>query len=111
MPGWKDLVICGKTPGPDVNADYIHPCGWNDIIQLISHVITDLVILSTYIVVVACVYSGFKLLMARGKPGELESVKNMFMKILIGYFWVLVAWVLIYTIVSKLAPSTSLLTP
>ena len=91
MPGWQPLIVCS---GPD--------CGFGRLIQLAQNLITDLIILSTFLAIAAFVYAGVILLTSGGKSGKLEEAKGIFMKVLIGYLWILGAWLLVYTITSVL---------
>ena len=93
IPGWQPLIVCdGVDP----------PCNIGSVIELIKNGIADLVLISTLLVVVALVISGFRLLTSFGKPKALEETKTMFSKIVIGYGIILTAWVVVYTITSVL---------
>lgn len=98
----KDLVICGVTPGPNANALYTHECGFSDLIVLAQNLITDLIIISTFLAVAAFAYAGVLLLTSGGKEGARDKAKDIFVKVLIGYLWILGAWLLVYTITSVL---------
>lgn len=99
---WEPLIICGVTPGPGENAAYTHECGYADIFILIKHIITDLVLISTLLVVVSLVWAGFKLLTAGGNPGALKDAIGMLGKIVTGYIVILAAWLIVYTLSSTL---------
>lgn len=97
LPGWQPLTnICNQTE------DFSDPCNFKSLTTLISNGMTDLIILSTLLVVVALVISGFKLVLSNGNPGALTEVKEMFTKIVIGYAIILTAWLVVYTITSVL---------
>ena len=91
MPGWKPLIVCG---GPN--------CGFNEIILLVNNLIHDLVIISTLLAVIVFCYAGFILLTSGGKAGALDKAKGMLFKVVIGYLWILAAWLIVYTITSTL---------
>jgi hypothetical protein len=99
---WKDMVICGVTPGPGANPLYTHACGYPDLIRLIQAVISNLIVLSTLLATIGFIWVGFKLMTAGGDPGALKDAKEMFKKIFIGFFWIIAAWVVVYTITSAL---------
>ncbi|MDP3763845.1 MAG: pilin [bacterium] len=101
----KDLVICGVAPGKDVNPLYTHACTFNDLVTLLQNLITDLVIISTFLATAAFAYAGFILLTSGGSEGKKDEAKKIFTKVLIGYLWILGAWLLVYTITSVLLKS------
>ena len=92
--GWQPLIVCGQTGGT--------PCEFEHLIILAKHLIHDLVILSTFLAMAAFVYAGYILLTSWGNPGAKAKAKNVFTKVLIGYLWILGAWLLVYTIASVL---------
>ncbi len=94
MPGWQPLV--GFCDG------VTNPCDFADFITLIKNGITDLVLLSTLLVVAMLAYAGINLLMSGGNAGARTDAKDMGLKVVKGYMWILVAWLLVYTITSTL---------
>lgn len=96
---WKTLIVCG---GPD--------CTFGHLITLVQNLITDLIILSTFLATIAFAYAGFLLLTSGVSPGKKDEAKKVFIKVLIGYLWILGAWILVYTIAKVLLkPGYSLL--
>ena|SRR6266481_318523 len=99
------LIVCGTSNPSD------HPCGFSDLITLARAVMTDLTLIATFLVVVAAIMIGYTLLTSQGSTTAKENAKDMAWKVLWGYIWILVAWLLVYTISSALlAPGFSLLT-
>ena len=99
---WKPLIVCDGT---DLN-----PCTFGKLIELANTLITDLVLLSTLMAAIVFAWAGFTLLTSGGNPGAKEKAKDMFVKVLKGYLWILFAWLLVYTITSVLLkPGYSLL--
>lgn len=104
MPGWQPLTnICDplwKATAPNS----LPPCGFGALMTLIKNGMTDLVLISTLVVVIVLVVSGGKLVTAgmRGDSGALSDVKSAFGKIALGYGIILTAWLLVYTITSTL---------
>ena len=99
---WRTLIVCdgGATD----------PCTFDDIITMIQNFITDLILLSTLLAVIAFIYSGFLLMTSGGSESKKTQAKGIFTKVLIGYLWILGAWLLVYTITSVLLnPGYSLL--
>lgn len=94
MPGWQTLThICD---GVEIR------CGFPQFIMLIKNGITDMILLSTLLVVAALAVAGIQLLTSGGNPSKLTAAKDMAWKIVKGYMWILIAWLLVYTITSKL---------
>ena len=110
FPGWQAITdVCDKISVGTGKAD-IPDCHFDDVIKLFRNGTTDLILISTLIVVVAMVVAGMKLVTSGGNPSALTEVKTMFRKIVTGYAVILVAWVVVYTITSTLLkPGFSLL--
>jgi hypothetical protein len=98
LPGWENLIVCNTN------------CGFGDLITLVKAVMADLTIVATLFVTIAAVMIGFTLLTSQGNVGKKDAAKKMAWAVLTGYFFILIAWVLVYTISSALlAPGFSLL--
>ncbi len=93
---WKDLIICNTPKYPGVE------CGINQLVILTQNLITNLVIISTFLATAAFVYAGFILLTSGGSEGKKDEAKKIFTKVMIGYLWILGAWLVVYTITSVL---------
>ena len=113
MAVWQPLVFCGYDKNGDNILSATTPgelCGFSDLITLIKALITDLVLISTLLAVAAFVYAGFILLTSGGNTSAKDKAKEIFKKVLIGYMWILAAWLVVYTITSVLLwPGYSLL--
>jgi len=86
-----DLIVCN---GPD--------CTFAHLILLVKNLINALIILSTFLATAAFAYVGFILLTSGGSESAKTKAKDIFKKVLIGYLWILGAWLLVYTISSVL---------
>lgn len=96
-----DLIVCD---GVDV------PCTFAKLIELVKVLITDLVFISTFIAVAAFAYAGFVLLTSGGNETAKKKATHVFTSVVIGYVWILAAWLIVYTITSVLLnPGYSLL--
>ena len=91
MDPWKPLIVC---TGPD--------CTFGDLIVLAQNLITDLILLSTILAVAVFAFAGIKLITSGGSEGARKEAIEMFRKVLIGYLWILGAWLLVYTITNVL---------
>lgn len=91
---WQPLIVCGVA-GKDA-------CRFEHLIELAQNLITDLIIISTMIAVVVFAYAGFLLITSGGNEEQKNRAKSIFTKVLIGYLWILGAWLLVYTITTVL---------
>jgi len=85
------LIVCD---GPE--------CTFGDLITLAKNLINALIIISTFLAAIAFAYAGFILLISGGNESAKTKAKEIFRKVLIGYLWILGAWLLVYTITSVL---------
>ena len=96
-----DLIVCD---GPN--------CTFSSLITLVQNLITAMVVISTFLAAAAFAYAGILLLTSGVSEGKKDEAKKIFTKVLIGYLWILGAWVIVYTIISVLLKQGySLLTP
>lgn len=87
----QSLIVCN---GPD--------CEFSHLIVLAQNLINFLILLSTFFATFAFAYAGFILLTSGGSESKKDEAKKVFTKVLIGYLWILSAWLLVYTITSVL---------
>lgn len=95
---WKSLIVCYN----ESIAEYNHPCQFSDLIVLVQNLITMLIVISTFLATAAFAYAGILLLTSGGKESAKTKAREIFSKVLIGYLWILGAWLLVYTITSVL---------
>ena len=96
-----NLIIC--DPGKIDDAGKVtNDCTFAHLVQLAQNVINALIIFSTFLAVAAFSYAGFLLLTSGGDEGAMKKAKGIFSNVLTGYVWILVAWLLIYTITRAL---------
>jgi putative copper export protein len=91
-----NLIVCEGT------GDAAGPCTYAHLILLVKNLITAMVILSTFIATGAFAYAGILLMGSGGNEGAKDKAKKMLWKVLIGYLWILAAWLIVYTISSVL---------
>lgn len=94
---WEDLIVCGKTIDD--------PCTFSDLVTLAQYLINDLIIISTLLATAAFAYAGYLLLTSGGSESIKSRAKDIFIKVLIGYLWILGAWLIVYTMTSVLLNS------
>ncbi|OHA89877.1 MAG: hypothetical protein A2832_01930 [Candidatus Zambryskibacteria bacterium RIFCSPHIGHO2_01_FULL_44_22b] len=97
----KEFIVCDGVT---------EVCTFSHLIELTQNLITNLIIISTFLATAAFAYAGFLLLTSGGNESNKTKAKEMLGKVLKGYLWILVAWVLVYTITTVLLrPGLSLL--
>jgi hypothetical protein len=89
--------------GPVKNADgSVTDCTFNDFMHLIKNVIDFLIILSIPMATIAFAWAGFLILTSGGNSGKIEQGKEIFWKVLIGFIFVLSAWLIVSLITTAL---------
>lgn len=89
-----NLIVCDGTTSD--------PCTFTKLIELAKNLINALIIISTFLATAAFAYAGLILLTSGGNESKKNQAKEIFRKVLIGYLWILGAWLLVYTITSAL---------
>ncbi len=82
------------------------PCTFSDVMDFINKVLNFIVYkLMTPLFVVMLMWQGFKLITSAINPkaASLSELKSNIMKIIVGYLWVLGAWLIVKTVVVILA--------
>ncbi len=92
------LIVCDGA---------IEACTFNHLIKLVGQLINAMVIISTFLATGAFAYAGIKLLTSGGNESAMTEAKSIFTKVLIGYLWILGAWVVVYTIINVLVVDDS----
>ncbi|MDO8590308.1 MAG: hypothetical protein Q7R69_03515 [bacterium] len=90
---WKTLIVCDGVE---------KLCTFSSLILLAQNLINNLIVISTFLATAAFAYAGFILLTSGGNESAKTKAKEIFRKVLVGYLWILGAWLLIYTITSVL---------
>lgn len=89
-----NLIVCDGTASD--------PCTFNKLMVLVRNLINMLVVLSTFLAAAVFAFAGFKLLASGGNESAKKDATSMLTKVVIGYLWILGAWVVVYTISSIL---------
>lgn len=77
-------------------------CDYNQLIITIQRIINFALWLISPIVVGMMVFTGFKYATAQGDVNMLADAKRMFTPILMGVFFIMCGWLLVYTVLDKL---------
>lgn len=95
-----DLIPCGKDNDT---------CTFKDFARLIQNVISFLAFyIAAPLATLAIMYAGFKYLTSMDKPVPREEAKKILQNVLIGFFFVLAAWLIIDTILDVLLKNNPL---
>lgn len=73
-------------------------CGFGDLMKLFYNAINYLVIISFPLATLTFAYAGFKMMTARDNAGQRNEAKSMLVKVAIGFFVLLAAWVIVRTV-------------
>jgi hypothetical protein len=85
------------------------PCTFAKVMEFVKLVLNFVVYkLITPLCVIMLMWQGFKLIASAAgtKPASLTEIKASMLKILVGYIWVLAAWIIVKTVVVILAGET-----
>ncbi len=72
-------------------------CTFADLMALGRNIVNFLILLSIPLAAIAFAYSGFLLLTAGGDVGKRGKAKEIFVKVLWGFIFVISAWLIVYT--------------
>ncbi len=95
------LVPCNGA-SKDAQGNPTVECDFNQLLNMINRVIKFLLYLSIPLILGIIIYTAFKFLTANGDPGKLADAKKMLIPVAIGLFWVLAAYIVVYTVLDKL---------
>ncbi|MEI6396782.1 MAG: hypothetical protein WCO48_01790 [Candidatus Taylorbacteria bacterium] len=93
----------GKVPG-----DY-KACDFNGALAQVQHLMNIAIILGVLAAILLFSFAGFKLVSASftGKVADVDRAKDIFQKVAIGFIIMLVAWFVVYQIISWLSGGSS----
>jgi hypothetical protein len=85
------LIVCGRKAEN-------YQCSLADLIQVVRNLVKALVMISTLLATLAFIWMGFLLITSGGSESRKKRAKDIGWKVLIGYLWILAAWILVATI-------------
>jgi len=77
-------------------------CGFDDFLRLLDSVISFALYISLVLAVIAFIYAGFLYMTAQGNPSQISTAHGIFIKVLIGFFFILGSWLIVNLIISGL---------
>lgn len=82
------------------------PCDFNKLVELGANVMNFLILISIPLATIAFAWVGIMFLTAGGNPGQVEKAKEVFVKVLKGFLFVLTAWLIVRLITTALLDSS-----
>jgi hypothetical protein len=76
-------------------------CDFNQLFVLANRIMKFLLYFSIPLVLGIIMYTAFKYLTANGDPGKLADAKKMLVPVALGLFWILAAYLIVYTFLDK----------
>ncbi len=73
-------------------------CGWVELLQLVRNIMSLMLFLSASIAVISFTYAGFLYLTSFGDMGKVEQAHGIFSKVMIGFCFVFLGWLIVATI-------------
>ncbi len=80
-------------------------CDFNALMKLVNRVISFILYVSIPLAAISFSYAGYLYLSAAGDTGKIESAHEIFKKVLIGFIFILSAWLIVYAITNSLLDS------
>lgn len=77
-------------------------CDFEKLVQLGRNIMNFLILLSIPIATIAFAWAGILMLTARGNESQVSKAKEIFTKVLIGFLFVLTAWLIVQLITGAL---------
>ncbi len=96
------------SPGPIVPCDGVSidgkglKCDFAALLRLAHNIMNFFISISIPLSAIAFAYAGYLFLTAAGNAGQVSKAKEIFTKVLIGFIFVLTAWLIVRTITSAL---------
>lgn len=78
------------------------PCDFNALMTLFNRVINFIFYISIPLAAISFSYAGYLYLSAAGNTGQIEKAHKIFTTVLIGFIFIISAWLIVYTITHTL---------
>jgi hypothetical protein len=77
------------------------PCTFLDAIETFNRIVNWFVSIAAALGALTMAYAGAMMLLNPGNTGKLEEAKEMFKKTMIGLIWLLVAWIIVFSVADR----------
>ncbi len=95
------------TPLIQCDGSTSKPCNFKAFIETVNRIINWITSIAVVIFTISAVWGGFLYVTSGAKPGNKEKAKSILWSTLMGFVIILVAWLIVYTIIVNIAPTTS----
>jgi hypothetical protein len=95
------LVSCNGIDDPRTEKEEVE-CTFNHAVETFQRIIKFVLYLMIPIILGMIVYVGFTYITANGDAGKLAKAKSMIIPILLGVFFILAAWLIVFTLLDFL---------
>jgi hypothetical protein len=82
-------------------------CDFDMFIKLINNIINWIIGIATSIFTISAIYGGFLYMNSGENPGNKTKAKDILLNTLYGFIIILVSWLIVYTLLTYLAPGNS----
>ncbi|MEK7551892.1 MAG: hypothetical protein AAB534_00565 [Patescibacteria group bacterium] len=87
---------------PDCGAN----CDFNHLMELANNIMRFIIMVSIPLTAIIFSYAGFLYITAAGNESQIHHAHDIFIKVAIGFFFILAAWLIVYLITSTLLDPT-----
>lgn len=98
------IVPCTGVTKTDAQGNVISgkECDFNSLIEMANRIIKFLLYLSIPFILGIIIYTAFMYLTSNGSEVKLTQAKHMLKYVVIGLIWILVSFILVYTVLDRL---------
>jgi hypothetical protein len=101
-------IIVSAADNPLVPCDGVTvKCDFDMFIKLINNIINWIIGIATSIFTISAIYGGFLYMNSGENPGNKTKAKDILLNTLYGFIIILVSWLIVYTLLTYIAPGNS----
>ena len=93
------VVVCQGISYPPPPTGQSPQCDFYDAMNEVKLLMNYAFIISLPITLIFVTWTGIQILLSQGNPSKIKDAKDRAMKVLIGFIFILAAWLIVYTIV------------
>lgn len=96
------IIPCDGTEVTVVNGQTVYGCTFEHFVKLAQNLINTLILISIPLTAIAFSWAGFLMVTSAGSEEKIKHGKAIFGKVLVGFLFILSAWLIVYTITTAL---------